>query len=124
MLSAFSSKSLLTQGHLGLVLHGFEPGTSQANGIMKFAFKFFLGQRLSPVGRYPDAALLQIQQFDGFVTFARAENQSDGLVLTFLALIAVKPPQVKLHLPFVAGLEFRQLQFDGHQPTQMAVIEQ
>jgi hypothetical protein len=45
-----------------------------------------------------NTAGLQLQHFHGFSFFARAKDETDRLLLPFLALVAVKPTEIKLHL--------------------------
>lgn len=71
-----------------------------------------------------DARLVQFQQLDLLTLLAGAENDPQRRGFFRLPLVLVQPTQVKLHLPFVRGLELTDLQFDGHQPAQFAVVKQ
>lgn len=80
--------------------------------------------QFNKVFSYPNGCLIQLQKFNLFGISTSAQDQANRRFFPGSAFMLVQPAQVKLHLAFVAGLEFLQLQFDGHQAAQMAVIEQ
>jgi hypothetical protein len=52
-----------------------------------------------------DAAAAEVQIFHGFALLASAENDGQGRLLAGLALTAIQPAQVQLHLTGVGRLE-------------------
>ena len=71
-----------------------------------------------------DAALIELQEFDVPLGLVGTQNEPQRRLLARLHLVFFQPPQVELHLPLVGRPETAELEVDGYQPPQAAVIEQ
>jgi hypothetical protein len=81
-------------------------------------------RNLVQVFRHPDIGADQIEQFHLLGIGFGAQNQADGRLLACRPFVLVQPAQIQLHLALVGRLKLLQLQFHGHQPPQMPVVEQ
>ena len=91
---------------------------------MEAGFEFMFRGEFGPVFGDHDAVLMHLEEFDLFAGGLRAEDEPDGGFFAGLALVAVKPTQVQLHLAFVGGLEATELQLHNDQAAQAAMEEQ
>ena len=66
-------------------------GQELLGGIRQFALQQFLRQHPGPIARHVDAALLQFQQRDVFLAFARAQDHAQGRGLVRLGHLLGDP---------------------------------
>ena len=91
---------------------------------MQFLLQQLPGRQAGQVFGDVNAALVKFQQFDLFMVLARAKDNPQWRRFARFLFMFGQPAQVELHLAFVGRLEFAELQFDGDQPPQAAVVEQ
>jgi hypothetical protein len=70
-----------------------------------------------------DAAVIQFQQFDLLLLLATAQDDAKRRRLAGLLLVFGQPAQAE-EIWHVGVFEIAQLELDGHQPFQAAVVEQ
>ncbi len=58
------------------------------------------------------------------LTLARTQNKADRRGLSLHLLMLFQVAQVELHLAFLGGFKFADLQIDGDEPAQAAVVKQ
>jgi hypothetical protein len=80
-------------------------------------------RQLHQILSHPDLASVQLQQLNLLPVLPAAQYQPNGRLLPRPALLFVQPSQVELRLALIGGIEAAQLQLDGNQAAQAAVIE-
>ena len=71
-----------------------------------------------------DAPCVEIQILDCFALLACAKDDSERGLLGRLALVAIEPAQVQLHLTGVCGFEVTDLELDGYEAPHPSMKEQ
>ena len=97
--------------------------SSPLGRLLQLLAQHFSRWQVGQVLGHVDARLVLLQQFDLLALLAGAQDDPQGRSFFRLPLVLVQPTQVKLHLSCVRCLELADLQFDGHQPPQFAVVE-
>ena len=91
---------------------------------MEFLLQEFAGWQGGQILRNVDAARVEFEEFDLFRLFPGAEDDAEGRVLSGLLLVFGEPAEVELHLAFVFGFEVAELEVDGDEAFQAAVVEE
>ena len=102
----------------------FHLPSRQPYGLMQLGLQQSLWRQLHQILGHPDLAPVELQQLYLLSVLLAAQDQADGRLLASPALILVQPAQVELHLALVGSIEAAQLQLQGHQAAQAAVIEE
>jgi len=124
--SARSSRFLL-RGRDGLAgeIIGASPGRhSRGNSAAAWSFEGRGRGQFGQVGGDMDAALVQVQQFDLFGAGRFTQDQAERRVFAGLAFVAVEVAEVEFHLAFEGGFELAELQVEGDEPAQFAMVEE
>lgn len=91
---------------------------------MDFLFEDPARRQNRQVFGYVDSALSQFEELDLLPLLAGAEDDSQGRPIPRFLIMLGQPPKVELHLALVFRFELADFEVDGHQPPQLAVIEQ
>ena len=101
-----------------------EAGARKFDGGVEFLLEQFAGRQSGEVVGDVDAGLAEFEEFDLFGLFPCAENDSKGRLFLRLLLVFGEPAEVKFHLAFVFCLEVAELEVDGNETPEAAVIEE
>ena len=82
------------------------------------------GFDLVPIRRALNSCVNIFNLYSLLMVLLAAQDKPNGRLLSRPALIPVQPAQIQFHLALVSRIEAAQLQLNGHQAAQAAVVEE
>src|SRR5439155_8153891 len=100
-----------------------EAFSSGPKGLVEPAFQDFSGRQLCQVLGDPNAASLELKQFDVLVGLAGTEDETQRRSLSRLTFVPFEPAKVELHLALVGSPKPTQFQVHSEQSVQATMEE-